>query len=229
MARRIGRRLFLQSAGGALVGLPVLTSLLPRGHADTSTGPKRFLAVLSCSGQINKQWYPIHTPTGYQLTDAVFANYGSCPGRPCKKDGTTYLHKRLPEDDRYSYAPLTDFQTDTGISTIIHEKLNPFLKKMTLLRGVDFMSTTGHSGSAYLGTYHDASSQAVQAACPPTTTIDEVMAYSSKVYAQLPAMRALHWACGWSAAGSATNYGIAGGPVEVVNGYQDPLVVWQTL
>jgi uncharacterized protein DUF1552 len=230
MARRIGRRLFLQGAGGVLVGLPVLTSLLPRGQAGGSTGPKRFLAMLSCSGQINTQWYPIHTPTGYQLTDQVFANYGSCPGRPCKQDGTTYLHTRLPEDNRYAYAPLTDFQTDTGISTILHEALNPFLPKMTLLRGIDFLNTVGHSsGSPYLGNYNASGDEAVRAACPATTTIDEVMAYSSKLYPSTPAMRALHFACGWPDAGSATNYGIAGGPVELVNGYQDPWLVWQEL
>jgi hypothetical protein len=55
------------------------------------------------------------------------------------------------------------------------------------------------------------------------------MAYSAKVYPQQPAMRALHLSCGWQDAGSATNCGIAGGPVEKVNGYQDPLVVWQRL
>ena len=230
MARRIGRRLFLQGAGGVLVGLPVLTSLMPRSYAGGGTGPRRFLAVISCSGQINKQWYPIHTPAGYELTDTVFAGEGACPGRPCKQDGTTYLHTRLPEDKRYAYAPLTDFQTDTGISTILDESLNPFLEKMTLLRGVDFLSTVGHSGgSSYLGNYNDATSEAVRAACAPTTTIDEVMAYSPQVYPEQAAMRALHFSCGWQDAASATNYGIAGGPVELVNGFQDPLTVWQKL
>ena len=230
MARRLGRRLFLQGASGVLVGLPVLTSLIPRGHAAPPAGPRRFIAVLSCSGQINKQWYPTHTPSGYQLTDAAFAGYGNCPDRPCKQDGTTYLHTSLPEDERYRYAPLTDFQTDTGISTILHESLNPFLEKMTLLRGVDFLSTVGHSGgSSYLGNYNDTTSESVRAACAPTTTIDEVMAYSSQVYPEQAAMRALHMSCGWQNAGSATNYGIAGGAVELVNGYQDPLTIWQKL
>jgi len=230
MARRIGRRLFLQGAGGVVLGLPVLASLEPRGFAGGPTGPKRFLAVLSCSGQINKQWYPIHTPPGYQLTDAVFAGQGNCPNRPCKQEGTTFLNKSLPEDSRYKYAALTDFKTDTGISTILNESLNPFLEKMTLLRGVDFLSTVGHSGgSSYLGNYSDSTSASVQAACAPTATIDEVMAYSDKVYPQQAAMRALHFSCGWQDAGSATNYGIPGGPVELVNGYQDPLTVWQKL
>jgi hypothetical protein len=226
----MGRRIFLQGAGGILVGLPVLTSLPGRGLAGVPTLPKRFLCVISHSGQINKQWYPTYTPPGYQLTDAVFSGYGSCPGRPCKQDGTAFLHTPLPEDGRYSYALLTDFQTATGISTILHEPLNPFLKKMTLLRGIDFLSTAGHSsGSSYLGNYNDASSTSVRSQCPPTPTIDEVMAYSSKVYAQTPPQRALHLACGWQDAGSATNYGIAGGPVETVNGYQDPATVWQKL
>jgi hypothetical protein len=230
MARRIGRRLFLQGGAGVLVGLPVLTSLMPRGYAGGATGPKRFLAVISCSGQINKQWYPIHTPPGYQLTDDVFAGQGNCPDRPCKQDGTTYLHTSLPEDDRYRYAPLTDFQTDQGISTILHESLNPFLEKMTLLRGVDFLSTVGHSGgSSYLGNYNDSTSDTVRAACAPTTTIDELMAYSNVVYPQQTLTRALHFACGWQDSGSATNYGIPGGPVELVNGFQDPLTVWQNL
>src|SRR6185436_11993305 len=94
-----------------------------------------------------------------------------------------------------------------------------------------FMSTVGHSNgsSSYLGNYNDSTSQTVRDACVPTTTIDEVMAYSPSVYPQTPPSRALHWSCGWESGGSATNYGIAGGPVELVNGYQDPLTVWQKL
>jgi hypothetical protein len=230
MARRIGRRLFLQGAGGVLVGLPVLTSLEPRSNAQAASSIKRFFSLVTYSGQINKQWYPIHTPSGYQLTDTVFSGFGACPGRPCKQDGTTYLHARLPEDDRYGYAPLTDFQTDEGISTILHQALNPFLEKMTLLRGVDFMSNVGHSsGSPFLGNYNESGSEPVRLASAPTVTIDELMAYSNRFYPTPPAMRALHWACGWASAGSATNYGIPGGPIELVDGYQDPFNVWQQL
>src|SRR5262249_49534164 len=88
MARRIGRRLFLQGAGGAIVALPVLTSLLPRSYAGGTPVRKRFLAIMSCSGQISKHWYPTYTPPGYQLTDTVFAGQGNCPDPLCNQDGT---------------------------------------------------------------------------------------------------------------------------------------------
>jgi len=231
MAQKRGRRLFLQGVGGIMLGLPVLASLERKGSAAGSPEPRRFLAVLSCSGHINTQWYPTHTPAGYQLTDDVFSGYGSCPGRPCKQDGTTYLHTKLPEDARYAYAPLTDFQQDSGISTILDESLNPFLSKMTLLRGIDYLSNVGHSNgnSSYLGNYNDSTQPEVSAACLATPTIDQVMAYSNKMYPTPTAKRSLHIACGWQAAGSATNYGIEEGTVELVNGIQDPLIVWQAL
>lgn len=231
MARRLGRRVFLTGIGGIALALPILESLLPRAaRAGGVTPPKRFFSIVSHSGQLPKEWYPTHTPPGYQLTDSVFSSFGKCPDRPCKQDGTTYLHEQLPEDSRYRYAPLSDFSTDTGISTVLHQSLNPFLEKMTLLRGVDIMSTIGHNGGgAFLGNYNTSKSDSVKAACPATTTIDEVMAYSTQVYAKEPVMRALHIATGFPGSASATNYGIAGGAVETLDGYNDPLVIWQQL
>jgi hypothetical protein len=205
---------------------------LPRELAAQPTvAPRRFIALLSQSGQINTHWYPTHVPAGYQLRDDVFSGEGRCPGRPCKQDGTTHLHESLPEDGRYAYAPLTDFESPTGLSTVLHESLNPFLPKMNLVRGLDFMSTVGHSraSSSYLGNFNDSSQGGVRDAMAPMPTIDQVMAYSDRVYPVRPATRSLHLSAGSASGGSATDYGIAGGPVEIVDGYQDPLRVWEDL
>ncbi|MEM9188153.1 MAG: DUF1552 domain-containing protein [Myxococcota bacterium] len=223
MARRVGRRFFLCGAGGLVVGVPTLTSLLPRElAAQNSPSPKRFVSLTTQSGMISRAWYPSHTPSGFQLRDDVFSDSG-------KQDGTTYLHDALPEDLRYGYAPLTVFQTANGISPVLHGALNRFLPKMNLLRGLDFMSTVGHGlgGSAALGNYADSSQAPVRSAIDPIPTIDEVMAYSDRVYPERPFRRALHMASGWRSSGSTTNYGVPGGAVEAIDGYNDPLRIWE--
>src|SRR5690606_16622855 len=60
-------------------------------------------------------------------------------------------------------------------------------------------------------------------------TIDQVLAYSSKFYPQVPAVRALHVSQGVEDAMSYTNYGQAGGPVEQMKARTNPLDVWTAL
>ena len=106
------RRRFLKGAGGAVLALPFLESLAPRRAAgQTATPPKRFIVLKTFSTQLVKEWYPAFTGNGYQLKNSKYS--GS------KADGTTLLTQKLVSGKNYTWAPLTDFQTSTGISGIL--------------------------------------------------------------------------------------------------------------
>src|SRR5690606_1298224 len=82
------RRHFLRGAGGAMLALPFLDSLLPRGAtAQASTAPKRFIVLKTFSTQLVKKWYPSFEGNGYVLKDEVY--------RGSKADGTTLLTERI--------------------------------------------------------------------------------------------------------------------------------------
>ena len=135
MSARSGstRRMFLKGAGGAVLAMPFLESLVPREAAgQTATPPKRFIVLKSFSTQLVQEWYPRFTGNGYQLKDSKYSGTS-------KADGTTLLTQKLVSGKNYTWAPLTDFQTSTGISGILGPALNPFLPKLTLIRGLDFL------------------------------------------------------------------------------------------
>ena len=58
--KAISRRMFLRGAGGLTVGLPLLTSLLPRkAEAQAAAQPiKRFITYFNPNGVIPATWYP---------------------------------------------------------------------------------------------------------------------------------------------------------------------------
>ena len=62
---RSTRRMFLRSASGLALGLPFMPSLLPRGvNAGGLTTAKRFIAVMTQSGQNVADFWPAWTPPG---------------------------------------------------------------------------------------------------------------------------------------------------------------------
>lgn len=212
---RQSRRVFLRGAGGAVLALPFLESLLPKTlTAQGVTPPKRFIAFKSFSTQIIKQWYPTFAGNGYELKDSKY--------RGSKADGTTLLTQPLAGGP-YTWAPLSDLRTDRGISGILGPKLNPFLDKLTLIRGLDFLPSVNHNYGGLLGNF---------SSCTPATpcdadglesvpTIDQVMAYSSKVYPETPGQRYLHLSQGVDNSMSYTDYG-RGGAVEQLKARTNP-------
>lgn len=219
----MSRRLFLGAVGGTLVALPALNSLLPRSAtAAGSVDPKRFICMKSFSTQLIKSWYPTMNGNGYQLRDAVHG--GS------KADGTTLLTTPLGGGP-YTQAPLRDFESANGISEILGPKLNPYLDKMMLIRGLDFLPAVNHNFGGLLGNFSSCTNatpcEADSLADVPT--IDQVLAYSSKFYSQTPALRALHVSQGVEDAMSYTNYGDPGAAVEQMKARTNPLDVWTDL
>lgn len=218
--RTIGRRMFLFASGGAALGIPLLQSLLPRqAHAQTAAPIKRFIAMQSQSGQIAKAWFPTATPTGYRLRNTVFPNDAD------KGDGTTFLHTAMPESPKHAWARLTDFQSETGISTILGPSLNPYLNKMNLLRGMDFMLIASHNAGGYFGNFGDLAPAELQG-IKATPTIDRVLAYSPTFYPTAPRLRALDVGTGSPGSFSYTDYGNPNGAIEQVSNFLDPKQAW---
>jgi hypothetical protein len=222
VARRVGRRIFLGSAGGAFLGLPFLESLLPRTlSAQTAPVTKRLVGILSCSGQYVTDWFPTSTPTGYQLRDQAY-------GGP-RADGTTALHDAVPGTS-YKWAPLADFAS-TGISNVIPTALTPYLPKMNLLRGLDLLQGTSHGQGMLLGNLASCASkdQFTSRGLGEMPTIDQVLAYSPKFYGAMPKARALAMATASPESVSYTNYGMSAGKIEQISAYLEPQNIWDDL
>ena len=213
------RRMFLKGAGGAVLAMPFLESLVPRQAAgQTVTPPKRFIVLKSFSTQLVQEWYPRFTGNGYQLKDTKYA--GSS-----KADGTTLLTQKLVSGKNYTWAPLTDFQTSTGISGILGPALNPFLPKLTLIRGLDFLPTVNHNYGGLLGNFSSctAATPCDADSLTDVPTIDQVMAYSTKVYPTTPGLRYLHISQGVTNSMSYSDLGMKGGAVQQLSARTNPL------
>jgi hypothetical protein len=220
---RSSRRRFLQGAGGAVLALPFLESLRPRGAgAQAFTPPKRLIVLKSFSTQLIQGWYPTFQGNGYTLKDAKYAG-------TTKADGTTLLTQPLVSGKGYTWAPLTDFAspagTATGISQILGPALNPFLSKLTLIRGLDFLPAVNHNYGGLLGNYSSctAATPCDADSLPDVPTIDQVLAYSKKFYPSTPGLRYLHVSQGVTDAMSYSDLGVAGGPVQQLKARANPV------
>lgn len=212
------RRTFLRGAGGAVLALPFLESLMTgKARGQALAAPKRFIVLKSFSTQIIKEWYPAFTGNGYVLKDDKYS--GS------KADGTTLLTQKLVSGMNYTWAPLTDFETPTGISGILGPALNPFLPKLTLIRGLDFLPAVNHNYGGLLGNFSSctAATPCDADSLPDVPTIDQVMAYSSKVYPSTPSLRYLHLSQGVTDSMSYSDLGMVGGAVQQLKARTNPL------
>jgi hypothetical protein len=220
----VSRRLFLRGAGGALVALPLLQSLLPKAaEAQAAAAPKRLIVFKSFSTQLIKQWYPAFTGNGYQLKNSKYND--------SRGDSTTLLTQKLVAGQNYTWAPLSDLKTDQGISGILGAKLNPFLDKLTLIRGLDFLPSVNHNFGGLLGNF---SSCTKATPCDADTladvpTIDQVLAYSPKFYQAAPGLRSLHISQGVVDAMSYSDGGVPGGAVEQLKTRTNPRDVFNDL
>ena len=189
---KTSRRLFLTGAGGAILALPLLPSLLPRelravADAQADGVPKRFVAIKTYNGAPVMDWYP-RQAAGYQ-THGV--------------DGTLVAEQRLATPTgRHSngneyfghFAPLSDL-ADGGVSPVFGPAMNPFLEQMNLFRGLDFMPNLNHNYGGYLGNFglNTNGTGGPVAGAQINATIDHVMAGSPNVYAGVPSgPRVLH-------------------------------------
>jgi hypothetical protein len=163
------------------------------------------------------EWYPAMQGNGYELKNARYT--GS------KADGTTLLTRPVAPGMSYTWAPLADFQTDQGVSGILGSALNRFLPKLTLIRGLDFLPPVNHNYGGLLGNYSSCTRATPCAAdmLADVPTIDQLMAYSRKVYPTTPALRSLHLSQGVADSMSFSDLGVPGGPVQQLKARTNPL------
>jgi hypothetical protein len=215
---RTTRRALLKGAGGALLALPFLESLVPReASGQAATPPRRFIVLKSFSTQLVQEWYPRFTGNGYALKNSKYS--GS------KADGTTLLTQKLVSGKNYTWAPLEDLKTATGISGILGPELNPFLSKLTLIRGLDFLPAVNHNYGGLLGNFSSctAATPCDADGLADVPTIDQVMAYSPKVYASTPGLRYLHISQGVTDSMSYSDLGMVGKAVQQLKARTNPL------
>jgi len=219
---KTSRRIFLRGAGGAMLALPWLESLSTRSAAAAaSAAPKRFICIKSFSTQLIKEWYPRFEGNGYVLKDSVYS--GS------KADGTTLLSETI-DGGPYTRAPLMDFRTDSGISGILGANLNPFLSKINLVRGLDFLPMVNHNYGGLLGNFSSctAATPCEADSLTDVPTIDQVLAYSSKFYPEVPAQRYLHISQGVDNSMSYSDQG-TGAAIEQLKARTNPRDVFTDL
>jgi hypothetical protein len=217
-ARRFSRRRLLQGAGGAVLAVPLLESLAPRGARAQAAPARRLIVVKTFSTQVINAWYPTMTGNGYVLKDSKY------PGTN-KADGTTLLTQKLVSGQNYTWAPLGDFAGTSGISTILGPALNPFAPKLTLIRGLDFLPSVNHNYGGLLGNFSSctAATPCDADALPEVPTIDQVLAYSTKFYPATPALRYLHVSQGVTDSMSYSDFGMRGGAVQQLTARANPL------
>ena len=218
------RRRLLRGAGGAALALPFLESLVPREARAQVVPAKRLIVMKSFSTQLIQEWYPRLQGNGYALKDAKYAGTS-------KADGTTLLTQPLGAGGGYTQAPLADFQTATGISGILGPALNPFLSKLTLIRGLDFLPSVNHNYGGLLGNYSSctAATPCDADSLPDVPTIDQVLAYSPKIYPGTPPARYLHISQGVADSMSYSDMGIKAGAVQQLKARTNPLDAFNDL
>ena len=212
------RRAFLKGGGGRGAGDAV--SRIPRSAAcpgQTATPPRRFIVLKSFSTQLVQEWYPRFTGNGYVLKDSKY------PGTT-KADGTTLFTQKLVSRQHYSWAPLTDFRRQRHLRHL-GPALNPYLSKLTLIRGLDFLPAVNHNYGGLLGNF---------SSCTAATPCDADGAPRRRHdrsgdgvlhegLAATPGLRSLHLSQGVTNAMSYSNLGIQGGPIQQLKARTNPL------
>ncbi len=154
------RRSVLRGTGGIAIGLPFLSSLLPRGvHA--ATAPKRFAVYRTGHGGVDlKNMVPSATVSNEVATLFHKVKHGSLAAGAKQVGTDTVLSPVL-----------------TGKSTVLTDRL---ISKMNVLLGFDIPFYLGHSRGNTLGNFADSDQGPQDLRAMPT--IDQVIAWSPKFY-----------------------------------------------
>lgn len=157
---RPSRRSVLRTTTGVAIGLPFLTSLLPRG-VQAATGPKRFVAFRTEHGGVSLPNMVPPASVANEVANLFHAvKHGSLLAG-AKKNGTdTVLSPVL-----------------TGPSSVLNDRL---IGKMNVLLGFDIPIYLGHSRGSTLGNFAESDQGPKDLKALPT--IDQVMAWSPQFY-----------------------------------------------
>jgi hypothetical protein len=156
---RMGRRMFLRGAGGTVLALPFLPSLLTATEAKAATPlPKCFAHFRSPhGGNLAANMYPPDSLLVDQMTYIHTIRHGALAA-PVNASGYAVISPSLS-------AP----------SSVLTPSL---LSKLNVLRGLDITTDLGHNFSACCGYF----GPDFQTSPNPRPTIDQLIAYSPQVY-----------------------------------------------
>ncbi len=165
------RRMFLRGTGGALLAIPFLDSLAPRDARAGGGGlPRRFAAF--STGHAG-----IRGANMFPAAETLTASQSFA--------GHQIRHGALQLDVQGGVAGLSPvLSADSGVFT------SGLAAKMNVLRGLDAGFYLAHTTGVHLGNLagHDT---ALAPESERRPTIDQVLAYSPKFYAQVPAVRSI--------------------------------------
>jgi hypothetical protein len=163
---RIDRRLLLRGAGGALLALPILPSLLTSREAQAQAAAP------------SKCFVHFRTPHGGISTERMW------PADAALTEKLAYTHelRRGP----LVAAPNGSDAVISPVLTASAAALSPGLvAKMNILRGLDIPTYMAHNFGGALG-YYDADKGAPD---EPRATVDQLMAYSPAFYPSVDSVR----------------------------------------
>ncbi len=165
----VSRRQILRGAGGFTLGLPFLPSLVPGpAHAaDPVFNPgKRFVSLSTQHGAL---WPDQMYPADATLTGSV-----------AFKPGHSIKHGALAATLDGNYRQVSPILR--APASVFTDKL---VAKMNVLRGFDIHFYIGHHTGGHLGNFSANDQGPKDKGIEPFSTIDQVMAWSSRFYSQL--------------------------------------------
>jgi hypothetical protein len=171
MKKSMNRRMFLSGAGGAVMAIPFLPSVLSKSFAadpDPGAAPKCFFAIGTDHGDVwGKNMYP---------DDGILTQQVNYAGRDVR------------------YGALSDTPDDNGkvvwspMCTASAQVMTPALaQKFNILRGVDIPYRIAHHTGGHLGNFAATAGNVTLGLSNleyRTATIDQVMAHSPSFYTQ---------------------------------------------
>ena len=157
---RKSRRFFLQGAGAALA-LPMLRSLAPE-EARASTEPKSFIGI--------GMWFGMFRMYGENslLMPSTTENAGSLVGME---------QLAIPGRHPIHHGSLTEWAQANGgfVSDLIDEKYSPYLDKMLMLQGLDYIALGEFHHSGQFGNWNMLAGS-TPLGNPPMASLDVVLA-----------------------------------------------------
>jgi hypothetical protein len=151
------RRMFLQGAGGAMLAIPFLSSLVPRQAGAQTAVPKRYVAIWSNYDYGHgSHWYPTlePLPLSLQKTGEAVVGYQTLKA----------LLGSQPQ-----------------LSTILGPGLNKHLGSLNLMRGLDFIEYYGHGFAHGFGNLASSQSNTALQAMAPLLTLDQVLGRNPRI------------------------------------------------
>ncbi|MBK7863419.1 MAG: DUF1552 domain-containing protein [Archangiaceae bacterium] len=153
----MNRRMFLRGAGGALLAIPLLPSLLPReAQAQAAAIPKRYVAIWSNYDYgHSRHWYP---QGGLPLTL-----------NPAGEAAVKYQALRAL------------IGSNPALSRVLGAGLTPHLGSLNLFRGLDFPDWFGHGFAHALGNLSSSQSNDEINKLPMVSTLDQVLGRNARI------------------------------------------------